>query len=140
MIDRHISSPRPIWDEDEKNCSAGKDVIVIGTSTAGIVLKVTKDGLELNGYYEGFSTKNKLSLLREFATISWDNLEKIKQQLLVSTKKGGPDYITDNSKEYLDSLPVVTLNGRRFYIDMKKRIRMPVDAPAQVFEMDKVLR
>jgi len=138
-----LVSPRPRFENKEKR---GEKNIVLGTSTAGIVVRITKEGMELNGYYKSFyDADTMLGNMRDFVFISWADIEIFRQSL--TKKKGGPriiveepDEIAEPTQEYLNSLPQVTLNGMKFYIDPEKRERRPVSNPSHVFHFDKALK
>ena len=48
-----------------------------------------------------------------------------------------PDREDKPSEEYLSSLPQVTLNGMKFYIDIARQERRPVESPQYVFNFEK---
>jgi hypothetical protein len=147
-MSKHIDSPRPLWSDKEAEGSPNKDVIIMGTATSGVVMRITKSGIELNGYYAGAGSERKYALLRNFAEMTWQDLEKAREMVLRPGKRTAnkpktppkADYEKEFDKEYLSKLPIVTLNGARYYIDLNSQTRMPVDQPNQVFKLDKVLR
>lgn len=143
MKEKYIANPRPIWkpkDDDNKSRS-----MVFGSKTAGIVARITKEGLELNGYYRGITQDLLFGVLREFAFIEWKDLEKLKEAILRGKKKKKevdetPDEVdTDPDMEYISKLSVVTINGRKFYVDPERRENRPVDFPGHVFKWREVL-
>ncbi len=133
----YIASPRPIFHEVEENDTT----ITIGGATAGIVVRVTKKGLEINGYYAGLTDRVKFANIRKFALISWKDLEKIrieaseKRKTKQMPKKRKP-VIDKPDKEYLEKLPIVTLNGERYYMDMERKERRPVNNPEKVYSFE----
>lgn len=142
MTDRYISSPRPMWksSEDEKSRS-----LVFGSKTSGVIVKITKKGLEFNAYYRGISADALYGVLREFALVEWDDLNQMKNAVLrgkVAKKKieETPDKIEEDlDMEYIEKLPQVTMNGMKFYFDVERQERRPVDNPSQVFKFREVL-
>lgn len=144
MRDRYISSPRPLWQEDETKETPSERVITLGSATAGIVIKINRKGVSFNGYYAGFTSAKKHANMREFIEVSWDDFDKMREHVFRRTplKKKvvsrPPDMIDDKLDEkYLDSLPIVTLNGKKYFIDMDRKERRPVDDPKQVFNFEK---
>lgn len=137
-MNRELISPRPlfIYEEEPK----GKMVLVLGTRYSGIVLYVTKEGIEFNGYYTSADGNTKYGVLKDFIKVPWNEFEKMKQDVFRKRKRQrdiqeSPSRTEDNvPQEYLDSLPVVTLNGRRFFVDLERRERRPVDNPKHVFK------
>jgi hypothetical protein len=141
--DGYISSPRPLFKEEELVETNARRVITLGSNNSGIVVRVTKKGIEFNGYYAGLTEASKYAIMREFILVSWDDFDKlreavfrrkpIKKKLVVRD----PDFIDDKpDQKYLDALPQVTLNGKKYYIDADRKERRPVDNPAQVFNFE----
>jgi hypothetical protein len=135
----YIASPRPLFDDKEKEGTT----FVIGGATSGIVVKITKDGLEFNGYYAGLTERVKYANLREFALIEWEDIDKIKIETFEkkkktrTPKKRTQTHIIDKpSEEYLKKLPQVTMNGIKYYMDMERRERRPVSNPEKVFNFE----
>lgn len=143
MEDRYISSPRPIFKEEELDETRTKRIITLGSNNAGIVVKVTKKGIEFNGYYAGLQEPKKYANMREFVQVSWDDFDKLREAVFrrrpVKKKvvEREPDYLDKPDKKYLATLPQVTLNGKKYYIDMDRQERRPVDNPDQVFNFEK---
>jgi len=139
-MSKYIGMPRPLY-EPNKAEPKDKQILYAGTKTAGIVIKITKWGLEIEGYYKGMSEKSPVySILKEPVEIDWDSIEKAKEQLRTAgvkkktKKKNMPDEIEKEiDKAYLKKLPVVTLNGKKYYIDGTRRERRPVDSPGQIW-------
>lgn len=139
-MSKHISIPRPIFEEDKAK-PKDKQVLYAGTKTSGIVIKITKQGLEIEGYYKGMSEKSPVyAVLKEPVEITWDEVEKAKEQLSTVKKrkkinKNKPDEVEKKvDKAYLKTLPVVTINKNQYYIDGTKRERRPVGSPEQVWK------
>jgi hypothetical protein len=138
-VEREIISPRPFYYEDEN--PKGKLSLVLGTKHSGVLLLVSKEGLEFNGYYSGNDKTTKYGVMREFAMVSWEEVEKLRESLhrkrkkKVVVKDRMPDVVEEEINEaYLEKLPIVTLNGMKFYIDADRRERRPVSSPSHVFK------
>jgi hypothetical protein len=131
---KSISMPRPLYEEPKTKSK--QSVLKMGSKTSGIMFVVTESGLEVNGYYTGIQ-KNPSTYgnLREPLYISWDELEKVRLGLSnrKSNKTKNEKYFDQEPDEkYLDTLPVVHINGNKYYIDTEKRERRPVINPRQV--------
>jgi len=141
-VEKEIISPRSFYYEDEN--PKGKKSIVLGTKNSGIQIFVTKEGLEFNGYYTSGSEQRKFALMRDFCTVSWADIEILKESLYrkerrkqekIKIKEGLPDTVEEEVNEtYLEKLPIVTMNGIKFYIDAERRERRPVSNPLHVFK------
>lgn len=144
MKEKYISSPRPMF-EDVAADARGRRSLILGGKVSGVVAVVTKTGILLNGYYQGFTEDKRFACMREFVEISWEELEKIKSVCLRGKAPEKevveePDEFDESpDQEYLDSLPQVTMAGRKFYLDIERRERRPVDFPKQVFKFREVL-
>jgi len=139
----YIASPRPIFREIEEKDST----ITIGGITSGIVVRVNKKGLNINGYYAGLTNRVKYANMREFTFISWEDLDKMRAEAFEKKKKkqtpkkrkvGAVPVIDKPDKERLKKLPIVTLNGKKYYIDMDRKERRPVDSPEKVYSFEKL--
>ena len=112
--------------------------IHMGTNYSGIVIDVTRIGLEVMGYYTGFNKDKKYSNLREPVKISYDDLEKVKEKVFKPKPKKNeitPEYTeTEIDQDYLDSLPIVTINNNQYYIDTEKRERREIRNQEHVFK------
>lgn len=133
----YISSPRPIFHDIEEKDST----ITIGSATAGIVVRITKKGLEINGYYAGLTDQVKFANMREFTLISWEDLNKMRveaseKRKTKQTPKKRPAMIDKPKEEYLKKLPIVTLNGEKYYMDMERKERRPVNNPEKVYSFE----
>ena len=128
-----IASPRPLFNLSDKP-KKGSERLVAGSDTSGVIIDVTKEGLEISGYYAGFTPGQKYAVLREPVTISWEEFDKIKELLNKGRKKATFDRNeTDYDEEYLKGLPIVTINGNKYYIDPHKRERRAVNKPSAVW-------
>ena len=135
----YIASPRPIFHEVEEKDTT----ITIGGITSGIVVKINKKGLEINGYYAGLTDRVKYANIREFSLLSWDDLDKMRVEAFEKSKKKStpkkrlPLVVIDKpDKEYLKKLPIVTLNGEKYYMDMERRERRSVNNPEKVYSFE----
>ena len=138
-MSKYIGTPRPIYEPDKAE-PKDKQILYAGTKTSGIVIKITKWGIEIEGYYKGMSEKSPIyANLQESVAIDWEAIEKAKEQLLTAKrkkkiKKNVPDKVENKIDEaYLKTLPIVTLNNNEYYIDGTKRERRPVANPEQVW-------
>jgi len=143
-----ISSPRPMFNINE--VKKGVKRYSMGGTTAGVVLDVSEEGFSVNGYYQSFRTDTKLACLSSPVLISWSELDKIRKSVFEKpkrkkAKKGRkkkvkeikPDRVDKPDEEYLDSLPIVTINGAKYYIDAEKQERRSVRNPGEVFNYGK---
>jgi hypothetical protein len=141
-VENSVQSPRPFFEEGKE--AKHTRTIYLGTKVSGNVVKITKEGIEINGYYENFAGDVKYATLRDFVKISWESLEKMKSSLYIKKSKRKveiieePDEIDRVDESYLKRLPIVTMNGRKFYIDPERRERRPVENPSSVFYFRKI--
>jgi len=77
--------------------------------------------------------------------VPWLEVDKLKESLLRKRKKKVvvkdrmPDVVEEEiNDDYLETLPIVTLNGMKFYIDADRRERRPVSNPSHVFKFSSV--
>lgn len=145
MNKRYISSPRPLWNPEEEDEDRGRRTITLGSVTGGVVVRITKKGIELNGYYAGLQEGKKYANLRDFLLISWDEFDKLRTDVFRGKRlekkfvERQPDYVDSvPEQEYLDGLLKVTLNGKQYYVDMERKERRPVDDPEKVFNFEKL--
>jgi len=139
-MEDHISSPRPLYDRNE--VSKGTKRFSMGSTSAGIIMDASKNGLIVNGYYKGLNNDTEYACVRDPVFISWKEFEKIKESVLKpkTTRKRKkskgvvPDRVDVPDDAYLKTLPLVTINGFKYYIDGDKRERRPFDAPKNVFK------
>lgn len=135
-MSRYIANPRPMWNPETKKRN---ETVVFGSKTAGVVVRITKKGIEFNGYYRGLTTEKLYGTMREFMMLEWEDLEKLKRAVQRGKKipkevVESPDEIDETPDlEYLETLPQATMNGRKFYIDVERGERRLVDNPTQVF-------
>ncbi len=140
MEENEIASPRPLFEEKIKPISGKKfERMEIGTKWAGIIVDVTRKGIEMNGYYR-LNVGDKLcSTSRDPVFIPWEELEKIKERVNKPVSRKKPKAKEEETYEdfdldvkYLESLPKVEINGNYYYIDSARRERRSVANPNQV--------
>jgi hypothetical protein len=128
--EHHIANPRPVYTENSPKKGAKR--FKIGTHDTGIILDVNKKGIKISGYY---TDRNIMfSIFHKPIFIHWDEFDKIKNILFKPKKKYKeiPDDVPN--QEYFDTLPIVELNDRQFYIDSKRCERREVDNPNKVIK------
>lgn len=147
MSGRKIAHPKILFNSKKSKTTLDdrikKERLICGHDIAGMIIDITKDGIYINGYYHDAVDTIKYANLREPVYIAWEDLEKAKVNLAKkkTTRKPKkkrkktiePDAIEKPTAEYLSNLPIVTINGRKFYIDAEKKQRMPVDKPEQIY-------
>ncbi len=139
-----ITSPRPLFNINEVR--KGVKRYSMGSKVAGVVLDVSEEGFSINAYYESLHSGPKYACLSSPVLISWNELDKIRKSILdkpkrKKVKKGKkkgtkviePDRVEEPDEEYLESLPIVTINGAKYYIDAEKKERRSVKNPKEVF-------
>jgi len=140
--DIYIASPRPMF-EDPGEPKKGIQRLKLGGTSSGVIIDISEDGISINGYYQSFSSENTFySCARTPAEITWEELEKVRQKAIYDSRKGKttkkrttiPDKVDEPSEEYLDSLPIVTINKKKYYLDTELRHRRPADDPKMVFK------
>lgn len=126
--EHHISNPRPIYAKNESK--KGSKQFKMGTNNTGIILDVNKKGIKINGYYAGRNAV--FSIFHKPIFISWPEFDKIRN-ILLKPKKRHKDLPDDTlNQEYFDTLPIIELNDRKFYIDSKRHERREVNNPNKV--------
>ena len=137
MRDDFIGPVRPMFTledvpQNKKKCER----LIVGSPVSGMFIDVTEDGMVLNAYYTGFQGDPKYAVLREGVIIPWEELDKIRATILKPPKKklAELDRVEDEIDiKYLKTLPIVHINGKRFYIDAEKRERRSVEQPLNVW-------
>lgn len=135
----YMDSPRHLFKDTEfdKDSTKKKRRLMIGSKSNGVYIDITKEGLYLNGYYKGFREDDtRYTNLREPMFISWEDIEKEKNKLTKTHKNplvpDREEIVVDS--EYLKKLPLVTINGIKYYIDAECRERRTERNPRQVFK------
>lgn len=138
---REIADPRPYYHETEPSKKTRFERLEAGGRSGGIVLDITRQGLVVNGYYAGFNKDVRYANTLKPVTISWEDLQKVKERVDLPAKKvrkrAGvkPDKIEETvDEEYLKTLPIVKINKSRYYIDGERRERRAVAAPEKVYK------
>lgn len=134
----HISGPRSIFKDDEASLKKGVHRLKLGGTTSGVVLDVSKKGITLNGYYQSFDSETFFACVREPVEILWEELDKIrievnKRKKRTKKKTLEPSKVDKPTKKYLDKLPVVTINQKKYYLDAELRQRRPISDPESVY-------
>ena len=134
--EHYIGPVRPIFNISEEPKGKGSERLAAGNEHNGIVIDTTKDGVEINAYYTGFNGPMKYAALREPVVISWDELYKMRERVINNGRKSRVklDRVeVEIDAKYLKTLPVVTINSKRYYIDPRRRERRSVDKPEEVW-------
>ena len=139
-FNEYIASPRSIFKDKPDDVKKGVQRLKLGSTSAGIVLDISKKGITINGYYQSSTNEGTFyACVREPVEIAWEEFEKLRQiaserkKRKASKKIFEPDKIDKPDKKYLDKLPVVTINKKLYYLDAELRQRRPVDKPENVF-------
>jgi hypothetical protein len=122
--------------ELEESPPAKTERLITGTRNAGVVIDVNEDGMEIGAYYSGFNDPaKKYAILREPISIPWSELEKLRARSKHDKSKTAElDRVeSEVDEDYLNTLPIVTMNKRRYYIDPKRRERRSVENPSEVW-------
>jgi len=124
----------PLNEEEDFKSDKNIENLISGSSKYGLIIGVTKKNLVLNSYYTQNGKRYKC--LSRGVKISWDEVKQVQDKLNRGKKKSKTikeEFIdNDYSQEYLDTLPIVTINERKFYIDTKKRERRLTERPNAV--------
>ncbi len=139
----NIGGPRPIFKDKEDSLKPDVRRMKMGGKTSGVILDADKKGIKVNGYYNALSDRDVIyACTREPIELDWEELEKLRK-IVHSTNKPkkrklkdygvAPYKIDKPSEEYLDSLPIVTLNNQKYYMDVENRIRRPTDKPDRAY-------
>lgn len=138
MEEQWIGPVRPLFNlEEEPPKNKRVERLVAGTNSNGMMIDVSRQGLEINGYYVAFNDGDtRYSILREPVVIPWDELTKMKDRIFKAKKHVAEmDRIEEKvDKKYLKTLPVIIINGGKYYIDPEKRERRSVDRPQEVWK------
>lgn len=122
---------------NEESLGTGeRERIVAGTRHNGMVIDATKDGIEISAFYQGLKEETLFAVLREPVKLPWEEIDKLRV-ILNKDKKAKKAHLLRTEKEvdddYLETLPVVTINSSRYYIDPVRRERRPVNNPNKVW-------
>ena len=128
--ENYILNPRPIYKEEGPK--KGSKRFKVGTYNTGIILDINKKGIEINGYY---SDRNVIfSIFHKPIFIFWNEFDKIRDIIFKSKKKHKQpsDFDKILNQEYFDTLPIVEINDRKFYIDSTRHERREVNNPHKI--------
>lgn len=132
-----VGPTRPMFNIEEEITPTRKcERLIAGTKYSGMLIDVTPDGVEINAYYTGFrEVGKKYAVLREPVVLPWEELEKLRARSKHDrSKTASLDRVeTEVDEEYLTTLPIVTINSNKYYIDPIKRERRSVDKPTEVW-------
>ncbi len=139
----NIGGPRPIFKDKEDSLKRGVKRLKMGGKTAGVIMDADKKGLKINGYYASLGESDvTYACTSNPIEIEWEELEKLREIVCNPKRKKrdlkpygvAPYEVDEPSKKHLESLPVVTMNNKKYYIDAENRIRRPVSAPEQAYK------
>lgn len=137
MEENYITSPRAVFDNDAlENQRKGVERFIMGSKSSGIVFDMTEDGIEVNGYYEGFNSGDtKYANIINPILISWADFDKMRYAAENRNSRNIPDFIDKvPDKDYLSKLPIVHINDKEYYIDSTRRERRTVSNPKNVYK------
>ena len=137
MGENYITSPRAIFDKDAlENQRKGVERFIMGGRSSGIVFDMTENGIEVNGYYEGFNGgETKYANIINPILISWEDFDKMRYTAEHRNVRNIPDLIDKvPDKEYLSTLPIVHINDKEYYIDSTRRERRAVSNPKNIYK------
>lgn len=122
------------------NDKGKKERIPLGTPTAGIILDITAEGIEINGYYKLSAKSDEVyGTLRKPLTILWEDLSKFRAGLIKKRPEKKENELLGKEIEfdieYLKTLPRVHLNGIPYYIDVEKKEMRAVSSPLRAFKL-----
>ena len=132
--DKWIGPVRPMFTMSDE-APPKTERILAGSNSGGMIIDVSKEGMFLNAYYTGLERDIKYSNLIEGVFISWEDLEKMKIRF-TKIRRGKVELskVEDKvDKEYLEALPTVTINSKKYYIDSVRRERRSVNRPEEVW-------
>jgi hypothetical protein len=144
----NIPSPKPLFSKDllEKELKRGVRRILLGSKVNGICIDVSPDGLTINGYYEGTRERGMLyANIRNPVEIEWTELDRLhkiviedikpKKRKKKPKKEGNLPHLIDEEpdEDYLDTLPIVTMNEKKYFIDIIRKERRAVDDTSKVY-------
>lgn len=139
----NISGPRAIFKDKEDSLKPGVRRMKMGGKTSGVILDADKKGIKVNGYYDALGDRDVIyACTREPIELDWEELEKLRR-IIFSKKEPkkrklkdhgvAPYKIDKPSEEYLESLPIVTLNNQKYYMDVENRLRRPTSNPDRAY-------
>ncbi len=144
----NIPSPKPLFKKDllSKELKKGVRRIMLGSNYNGLYIDISPTGLTFNGYYEDGDERGVLyANVRYPVEIEWSEFDRIKlvceqdakpKRKSKPKKAGQAPYLIDDKpdKDYLDGLPIVTMNKKKYFLDPDRRERRLVDDPTKVYQ------
>lgn len=136
MGDEFIGPVRPMFNIKDEPPKKVHERLIAGSRYNGMMVDITEAGVEINAYYTSFAGPNLHAVLREPLRVSWEELLKIRGRMLnPGTKTAVLDRVdTELDAEYLETLPQVTINSKKYYIDPDRRERRSVENPYEVWK------
>jgi len=132
-MEKNIDPVRPMFDKDE--LTKGKDErLIAGTNYSGVVIDVNKEGIQINAYYSGFREEQSYAVLRKPVIIPWEEIDKLRKRQDKKGKKAAFSRVEEVDEKYLEGLPIVVINGNKYYIDPERRERRPIETPNKVWK------
>jgi len=121
---------------DEPNKSKGAERVIAGTKYSGMIVDVSKKGIEISGYYSGTCEDVRYRNLKEPVIFPWEELDKLRERINRPPNKRKAILDRRESEvdeEYLKTLPIVTINSKKYYVDPALRERRAVQKPYEVW-------
>lgn len=142
-----ILSPKPLFKREllEKELKRGVRRIMLGSRSNGLYIDISPTGITFNGYYEIDERLVLYANMRNPVEIEWSELERFREIAIENSKpkkrkeepkkkESLPHLIDENPDEdYLNSLPIVTMNEKKYIIDVQRRERRAVDDTSRVY-------
>ena len=143
-----IPSPKPLFNKDllSKELKKGVRRIMLGSNYNGLCVDISPTALTINGYYEDGDNRGVLyGNVRHPIEIEWSEFDRIKlicEQDAKPKRKSKPKeagqapYLIDDKpdEDYLDGLPIVTMNKKKYFLDPDRRERRLVSDPTKVYQ------
>ena len=125
----------PLYEEEDFKSDKKMENLISGSESNGLMIGITKSNIVINGYYTVGSKKYKC--LTKGVKMSWEEIRKLQNKLTNKGKRKSKvikeEFIDgEYTQEYLNTLPIVTINNVKFYIDTQKRERRAVSNPDMV--------
>jgi hypothetical protein len=133
--EKFIGPVRFTFEEPPKN--KRDERVIAGTKYSGMIVDVSRKGIEISGYYSGIREDIRYRNLKEPVVFPWEELDKLRERINrpPNKRKAILDRReSDVDEEYLETLPVVTINSRKYYVDPVLRERRAVQKPYEVWK------
>ncbi len=145
-----VLSPKPLFNRKllEKELKRGVRRIMLGSKINGLYIDISPTGIVFNGYYEVDERHVLYANIRNPVEIEWSELERLRGIVIEDSKpkktkkkrkelkkaEHAPHLIDENPDEgYLNTLPIVTMNGKKYFVDPDRRERRAVDDTSRVY-------